>query len=238
MVSIWVRRKWVFYLHQMYTIIQFLQSCKNNRFDSEQSFHFIFCLVLSFLSSFFCNSLHTYPASICSSWLVVSCCSSSQLGGALFTHDHDVDDDDEEEEEEDDTLIQRKHIWAAEQCAKYYTHPSWKVTPGYFDCIWLLSSPPMRLHASQPHTHTHSNAALQLWFYILVKQNYSLIHNVKSGFPSSGFGYRRLKDMTFRESLCAVMKCYEDLSLSAGSVGTCTTAFRWQNYFKIVFHFE
>lgn len=199
MASIWVRRKWVFYLRQMYTIIQFLQSCKNNNVDTEQSFPLIFCLVLSFLTSFCFNGLHTYPASICSSWLVVSCCSSSQLKRALFTHDDD--------EEEDDTLIQRNHIWAAEQCAKYYTHPSWKVTPGYFDCIWLLSSPPIHLHASQPHTHT----ALQLWFYIPVKQNYSLIHNVKSGFPSSGFRYRRLKDMTFRESMCAIMKWYEVL---------------------------
>lgn len=82
-----------------------------------------------------------------------------------------------------------------------HAHPSWKeVTPGYFDFIWLLSSPLMRLSASQPHTQHFSYD----FTYRLGKITPLYTMSAKSGVPSSWFGHRWLKDMSYKERVCAV----------------------------------
>lgn len=84
-----------------------------------------------------------------------------------------------------------------------HAHPSWKeVTPGYFDFIWLLSSPPMRLPASQPHTQHFSYD----FTYRLGKITPLYTMSAKSGVPSSCFGHRWLKDMSYKERVCAVKR--------------------------------
>lgn len=88
-----------------------------------------------------------------------------------------------------------------------HTHPSWKVTPGYFDCFWLLSSPPNLLSASQPHTQHFSYD----FTYRLGKITPWYTMSAKSGVLSSCFGHRRLEDMSFRERVWAVLiKWYKD----------------------------
>lgn len=82
-----------------------------------------------------------------------------------------------------------EQLWVAHTHA--HTHPSWKVTPVYFDCIWLLSSPLMRLSASQPHTQLFSYD----FTYWLGKISPLYTMSAKSGVPSSCFGHRRLKDV-------------------------------------------
>lgn len=72
------------------------------------------------------------------------------------------------------------------------THPSWKVAPGYFDCIWLLSSPLLHLSASQPQTQRFRYD----FTYRLGKITLSDTMSAKSGVPSSCFGHRRLEEMS------------------------------------------
>lgn len=82
-----------------------------------------------------------------------------------------------------------------------HAHPSWKeVTLGYFDFIWLLSSPLMRLSASQPHTQHFSYD----FTYRLGKITPLYTMSAKSGVPSSWFGHRWLKDMSYKERVCVV----------------------------------
>lgn len=69
-------------------------------------------------------------------------------------------------------------IWTAEQCAKYW-HTN-TCTPfmerSHTRIFWFYLAALLPSHAPlcQPAAHT----ALQLWFYIPVRQNYSLVHNV------------------------------------------------------------
>lgn len=82
-----------------------------------------------------------------------------------------------------------------------HAHPSWKeVTLGYFDFIWLLSSPLMRFSASQPHTQHFSYD----FTYRLGKITPLYTMSAKSGVPSSWFGHRWLKDMSYKERVCVV----------------------------------
>lgn len=90
--------------------------------------------------------------------------SSRSLKGALFTHARQ--------------LMQTSHIWTAEQCAKYW-HTN-TCTPfmerSHTRIFWFYLAALLPSHAPlcQPAAHT----ALQLWFYIPVRQNDSLVHNV------------------------------------------------------------
>lgn len=88
-----------------------------------------------------------------------------------------------------------------------HTHPSWKVTPGCFDCFWLLSSPLNLLSASQPHTQHFSYD----FTYRLGKITPWYTMSAQSGVPSSWFGHRRLEDMSVKRVWAVLIKWYKHL---------------------------
>lgn len=140
-----------------------------------------FFVCVTFLTCFHC--LHCF----------CPCFPPTSLKGALFTHARQ--------------LTRTCPIWTIRNVPNSHTqthaHPSWKeVTPGYFDFIWLLSSLPMRLPASQPHTQHFSYD----FTYRLGKITPLYTMSAKSGVPSSCFGHRWLKDMSYKERVCAVMR--------------------------------
>lgn len=91
----------------------------------------------------------------------------------------------------------RTHMHVHTQTLK---HPSWKVTPGYFDCFWPLCSPPNVLSACQPHTQHFSYE----FTYRLGKITPQYTMSAKWGVLSSWFGHKRLEDMAYRARGCVL----------------------------------
>lgn len=92
--------------------------------------------------------------------------------------------------------------------------------------IWIVFGCPPLLPSQSPLPASPATyTSLQLRFYIPVRQNYFLVHNVSQ--ISSWFGHRRLEDMNFSERVWAVlMKWNEDLlDWSAGITGVALVTY-------------
>lgn len=124
---------------------------------------------VSLLHSAFIVLTHVFTACTCSAWLVLSRCFTVQPKRALFTHHCPL-------YSKWTTFEQQSNVPNGDFIIKFNTQTHTHFMESHTRIFWLFLAAllPPQSPLCQPAKHT----ALQLWFYIPVTQNYSLVHNV------------------------------------------------------------